>query len=226
MHASSNITGKKRNKQVSPRRARGNHGGKTETMPRQRSGPDNSRRNRCQRIRTRAGTENKDGVFPYLGFPSVEGPTKRRTMCTANKQCIHTVQTCIRLVQHTHPYITSTRYSTCPIGIPSRRASRRGSVEADVVVVVEVVVHAPVVEVEVHGLVDGSRTLGVGRRSSTSVDVHESVDVRGRRGVVVLAANLSRTHEGGDHARSDGNQRQRRHSYMSYDSDGSKLWHD
>ena len=71
---------------------------------------------------------------------------------------------------------------TRPIGIPSTRAIRRGSVEADVVVVVEVVVHTPVVEVVVHGLVDGSRTLGVGTRSLASVVVHESVDVRGSSG--------------------------------------------
>ena len=184
MHASSNITGKKRKKQVSPRRARGNHGGKTETMPRQRSYPDNSSRYRANVLGTRAGMVNKDGVIPYLGFPCVEA---RRKKTTCNGQ--HTVQ-------HTfNSYITCTRSRQRLIGIPSTRANRRGSVEADVVVVVEVVVHAPVVEVVVHGLVDGSRSLGVVvLRSSASVVDHVSVDARGSSRSSLYSPISSMTH--------------------------------
>ena len=95
------ITTRREISMVSPWRARGNHGGKSETMPRQHSGPDNSRRNRCQRIRTRAGMVNKDGVIPYLGFPCVEAQRKKTA---ANGQ--HTVHTYI------YSYITCTRYTT------------------------------------------------------------------------------------------------------------------
>ena len=73
----------------------------------------------------------------------------------------------------------------------------------EVVVTMEVVVHAPVVEVVVHGLVDGSRSLGVVvLRSSASVVVQESVDVRGssvRRGT----RRSCRFHGEGNGARDD-----------------------
>ena len=122
------------------------HGGETEMVPRQHSGPDNSWRYRCKRKCDVSESCKMVGWSRITGFPRVDDMANEEELARTNG----------------HGANTSISYNTHNTGgrlivIPLKRAFRGGSSSKRCRgsscsrAVVEVVVLATVVEVDVHG---------------------------------------------------------------------------